>query len=670
MATNYTTKTAALKATLADIRQVAVGKKIEVGSGETNTQITEDKVSAEDLLISVEGKDKRQSVKTLIQEAQEAATAAAGILIGDADKLVDVGDNKEDGIVSGGIGKMQNLNFRGKVMVVSKGDGTVDLWFGDNNNPPTPDKVTMNDVSGSEKYVYTSSAETPVWDTNGLTAGSKYGTTDVTTATETIDVNGGGVITLTEKTDVIVDITKADGTTVTAKSTINEDGSVTSVSTVSGVTITVKDLNGTAGKFYVNNDSTDANAGYTPGFMRGTVQVKLAHASIVPNGGTYTAKVTVGALSKTMTKMYIYKASNLTSANKPTVTASYAPGTSKHISGVQYDQGGTITVDVTNITGTQRAAAGANRLSIADNSGMTGNFSLSTVAITTKKTDGTPALVLTSDESTRYTDAAVFECTGSTASVSSSSPTKLSTTITVTPYEQSGSATSVAAAKGTATASSTGYVMSTYTENTNGTGTSCEYKFYSESDRKYNTLSDITTKAPISTYDSTKSLVGDYANQLLVQNGKLKYPTKNSYNDVISYSGAKGKRYYVAPLNFKYSEVKQINALSVKVASGISKTNGFMNDKIRLYICEVGNSTVQVLNAYKSAACSYGTAIANASAPDANGAWTCEVNPKGVGFTMFTKNGVTDSYYLVVEMEETATTDNHVLGQITVTATI
>ena len=212
--------------------------------------------------------------------------------------------------------------------------------------------------------------------------------------------------------------------------------------------------------------------------------------------------------------------------------------------------------------------------------------------------------------------------------------------------------------------------MSTYTDNTNGTGTSCEYKFYSESDRKYNTLSDITSNGTITTYDSTKSLVGDYSNQLLVQNGKLKYPSKNSYNDIISYSGAKGKRYYVAPLNFKYTEVKQINALSVKVASGISKTNGFLNDKIRLYVCEVGNPTVQVLNAYKSASCAYGTPIANASAPDSNGAWTCEVNPKGVGFTMFTKNGVTDSYYLVVEMEETATTDNHVLGQITVTATV
>lgn len=651
MATNYTTKTAALKATMADIR----------------------KVEATQIMVSPDGKSSTDKVDILglISEAQEAATAAAaGILIGDADKLVDVGDNKEDGIVTGGIGKMQNLNFRGKVMVVSKGDGTVDLWFGDNNNPPTPDKVAMNDVNGSSKYVYTSSAETPVWDTNGLTAGSTYATTDVTTATETIDVNSGNVITLTEKTDIIVDITKADGTTVTAKSTINEDGSVTSVSTVSGVTFTIKDKNGTAGKFYVNNDSTDANEGYTPGFMRGTIQVTLAHSSIVPNGGTYTAKVTVGALSKTMTKMYIYKSTALSSANKPSVTASYTAGTPKHISGVQYDQGGTVTVDVTNITGTQRAAAGANRLTISDNSGMTAAFSLGTVAITTKKSDGTPALVLTSDETTRYTDAAIFKCTGSTASVSSSSPTKLSTTITVAPHEQSGSATTVAAAKATATVSSPGYVMSTYTDNTNGAGTSCEYKFYSESDRKYNTLSDITSNATINDYDSKKSLVGEYTNQLLVQNGKLKYPTKNSYNDVISYSGATGTRYYVAPLKFKHSKVQQINALSVKVASGISKTNGFLNDKIRLYICEVGNPTVQVLNAYKSAACSYGTAIANASAPDANGAWTCEVNPKGVGFTMFTKDGVTDSYYLVVEMVDTAITDNHVLGQITVTASI
>ena len=69
--TNYTTKTAALKATKADMRQVAVSKKIEIGSGDTATKITDSKVEAEDLLVSVEGEAERQSVKTLIKDVSD-----------------------------------------------------------------------------------------------------------------------------------------------------------------------------------------------------------------------------------------------------------------------------------------------------------------------------------------------------------------------------------------------------------------------------------------------------------------------------------------------------------------------------------------------------------------------------------------------------------------------
>lgn len=94
MATNYTTKTAALRATKADMRQVAVSKKIEIGSGDTATKITDEAVSAEDLFVSVEGKEERQSVKALIQQAQSDATAAAGIQVGtETDKVTSADEN-------------------------------------------------------------------------------------------------------------------------------------------------------------------------------------------------------------------------------------------------------------------------------------------------------------------------------------------------------------------------------------------------------------------------------------------------------------------------------------------------------------------------------------------------------------------------------------------------
>lgn len=64
MATNYTTKTAALKATKADMRQVAVSKKIEIGSGDAKTLIQDGEVSADKLLIGVDVKNEETGVIT------------------------------------------------------------------------------------------------------------------------------------------------------------------------------------------------------------------------------------------------------------------------------------------------------------------------------------------------------------------------------------------------------------------------------------------------------------------------------------------------------------------------------------------------------------------------------------------------------------------------------
>jgi hypothetical protein len=49
MATNYTTTTAALRATKIDGRQIAVSKKIEIGKSGQGTTVSEDKVTTKEL---------------------------------------------------------------------------------------------------------------------------------------------------------------------------------------------------------------------------------------------------------------------------------------------------------------------------------------------------------------------------------------------------------------------------------------------------------------------------------------------------------------------------------------------------------------------------------------------------------------------------------------------
>ena len=154
MATNYTTKTAALKATKADMRQVQVSKKIEIGSTDTKTIIEDGSVSAEDLLVSVEGKDERQSVKTLIKDVSDKVdNMKMGIDIGTKD---DSFDNDDD--TAGFLKSVSKLNFKGAfVNVIKKDDGTVDLWINPDNNLGKIDAASSSftaPTGSTSKYVF------------------------------------------------------------------------------------------------------------------------------------------------------------------------------------------------------------------------------------------------------------------------------------------------------------------------------------------------------------------------------------------------------------------------------------------------------------------------------------------------------------------------------------
>lgn len=177
MATNYTTKTAALKATKADMRQVAVSKKIEIGSGDTATQITDSEVSAEDLLISVEGKDKRQSVKSLIQDVSDkVSNMKLGIDVGNEDT-----EGEEEGVDNiPHFSNITKLSFMGEyVNVIDNEDGTATLYI----QPNTSAKVYNTMTGAPSATSYKIAQYSDYLGGMPVTAGNSHGVTNLVNGT-------------------------------------------------------------------------------------------------------------------------------------------------------------------------------------------------------------------------------------------------------------------------------------------------------------------------------------------------------------------------------------------------------------------------------------------------------------------------------------------------------
>jgi hypothetical protein len=254
-------------------------------------------------------------------------------------------------------------------------------------------------------------------------------------------------------------------------------------------------------------------------------------------------------------------------------------------------------------------------------------------ATVTTTTDGMSVTGTSTDETAVYKYVKTLSATTGTAK-------KVSAAAKAQAYGQSALAGSESISD---TCTATTYL---YTDSTNDTDL-ITY-FQKDGARKYGDLAAAkSASGATATYDSEKSLITDYKDQLLVQDSKLRYPNSDKTS---RYSGATETRYYVRPVKFGGSG--QINNISVTV-SGMT---AFNNGTTRLYLVKKGVSDAQVLNWFKTAACSYGAPIADASAPSSN-KWTCTINNDVFQLV----GGVADTYYLVVEM----TKDAGEIGQIT-----
>lgn len=654
MAKNYTTKTAALKATIADIRKVTA-KTVDADEIKVVTNV------------DAEGNKTYSDVTTLIEEAATTATEAAGILVGDEGKLVTVPSSGAN--PTGGLEKAKGMNFRGNVAVVDNNDGTVDFWFMNPDNNSAPTTASESNHPTTTMYVYSGANAI-----TGITAGSQHGRCTANEAgTPKYALSGTG---RSDKTDTVtmsapnkssvikVEILNGDGTVKSTTTTpaiceANTNtkargGSITT--TANGVTITLTDVIDNT----VDANNNDAQEGYTPGYVRFKGNITVTTATVLGTaGGTYKVRISFNdTVLGTSGLIYSYNSDTLTADDAPSASWKYSTTTGSRvtISGITYDNVGCkMTLDVQGIKGTQRGGAHKNaqnaRAYLSYQSGVTSGyaaqgaagFALDKQAITTAYASGTQTGANAVLKGSLSDDLAV---TGN--------PVKPSVTRTglVQVYEQDGSTLSTKAqCTPTIDASVTNggwiYTGAAPTDNslTLTDSANVYVTFTRDNNRVLADYDSLKAGTAPGTFNSA-TLLSDaaYMKQLLVQGGTLRH-TKEDKTSTYTNITNDAKRAYVVPFTANYTG-------SVIYAT-VGGMTAFNTEKIRIYIvCKKGDTVgAQMLNNYNanntSSVATYGAnAIAQDTAPSSN-RWKCEI-VKGT----FALNETGATYWLVVEMEK------------------
>lgn len=613
MATNYTTKTASLKATTADIRKL------------TATSVDADKLVADNIAIMEDGKE-----VDLMGKVQEIASSIkTGVDIGTAKDPID------DGVAEGSTNAwtdVSKMNFKGNVTVLKDPlTGVLNFYFAKLRDSYGVSSATDFADASADRYLYTGTGYTLP---SGKSDGSTYKKVGKA-ATQTIKINNGSWVTLDSlKTTVKAVLTK-NGTDYTLETDVI-DGSKTSVPAtgsgdLNGVSISVSNI-----KKYVEADLSD---GFLPDTIDCKVIVTIDESKFIAAGGTYKVKVIVNGVDKVTSERFVYTTAANTTFKVGSVSATYTPSTNTHqVSGVTYyGAGGTVDIEVKGVEGTcQMSTKDLNKFKVWDSSNQ--------FTCDANITPGTTGVTATgSGASTTYS----YKATG--LSVTSGTPAKVSGTVTAQAYNQEGSLAGTSASKAI-TDGGDHYVLTTTT------GDGEDYSsFYVDGKRVLEKLGtnpftgtptlDITTKTA---YDKTQSLTseGAYSNQLLVQGGRLKYPS----NDVTgTYANSlKGVRYYVRPIKItSATDASSITGLTVNVtaADGQAYYNSFPTG-IKILLGCGGKSALVQLDAQTNTGIN-----GNAAGKPVKGSWTCSIN-----------NGVWDggivpgseNYYLIIAMTEDA----------------
>lgn len=599
MATNYTTKTASLRATQIDGRQIAVSKKIEIGSTETKTIIQDGEVSAEDLLIGVDVKNeetgettrKRQSVKTLIDKAAESAAIQVGR---DADKNWSVDETAIDAV--------KKISFLGdyvNVVPVTKEDGSteVKLYIGENKSLEEADRSNLSvSLPSTENLVlYTDDTDdfalkTDVSANDSATA-VVCKTADAGFGSTKFTANGGSFTT--DQTDCIwvrvsynypdtpptwgkVQLNKNRGTynrnTTTPTNSTVSVAKVTDVTLPTGVSMNVGN--------YILTAETDAQYGKVPGRCETAYDFTVDWNTIATKGGgnikvewglgpadsTDATKPSSAVTIKSYERFFTEKKTVAMVANSFTADIKI-PVESEAVSGITYNTSGTtVTINTGNISNSQYKTASSTKRLAVDAAGKAHNYTnadLTLVSGTITKSD------------------AVYKATNKIVTLGSTGNAGTAT-IKATPHGNG---------SGTSQSKTIGSFWGDVTKNNDSTPIASSTTTEVWAKETYRALNIDGTGDWVATADVTGvslTVNGEATQGAVAQYGSLKHPADAKKDGT-------NKDYPSASTS--------VNASYVRKFSGIGATSGFKvtgsnfkTSKVKVYWYEASNGKLVQLN--------------------------------------------------------------------------
>jgi len=402
------------------------------------------------------------------------------------------------------------------------------------------------------------------------------------------------------------------------------------------------------------NSEKDAEEGFTPGFMRGTISVKLNNSAIFQNeiGGTYIVNVDINNATKSTSQVFVYSENTDT---LPTIletgsTAIYKPYDNlTYISGIGYESGGEVSLTVGDISNTHyMVTKDLKRIHVSDTSNQV-SFTENPPIITT--VNGIISSNYIKKDTDLVNETATFTW-NETVQASSQTPSIVSGNITIKPYGQEG--TTVGNGITIPIVRHEDYEEERYLYTQKETINYNSDNFSGETNRLlgYFDGSKLILETP-SNYNSEESisdsnLASYYNKQALVQGNYLKHPKNDitgQYTD-----NATGTRYFIREIKMP-SGNDQKEIVTINVKSGINAL-GNESSPIKIYAVNKDDlsrfvrldAPTNILN---------GVADKNFK----NGTWTCQIPTNKI--KIYQNKG----FYLVIEMSENAAS----LGPITLT---
>ena len=461
----------------------------------------------------------------------------------------------ESGNTEENLSKVKKMQFFGDYVNVVTDENDPDLikiYICENKNPAefdTNSTVTSPSGDGTARYIFSGTG----YSIGNFTAGTKpYTSTQQLSSTESSDKetvyagNSSTFYTIPNKTTKIkfeafdaksgTIIASAETPAINAAGANEETGAAPNVvayGTVNGknaLTLTVSNI--------ILNKPIHAKEGLTPGFIRCKIKGEVRNSYLLPKGGAYKLRISVGGKVVTAsTEMFVWEKTTLTpSLDKPSATYARVQDAVRSVSGITYDTAANCNIVVNNIAGTQyMVATSTNRLKVTSNNNK--------IAAVGSSGTLTVANLNSSDKTTNDT---VYSYSGS-ASITSDSPEIIKATITAQAYDSHNNKLAGIAKTSDNITGQTNYLWTI-------DHTSDEYK---ESNSKMTFVTDGTRLGYTVLTDNNGDVTGiditspsnwseanDIKNtkHLLIQDGFLMHPSRDVTK---KYEGATGTRYYV-----------------------------------------------------------------------------------------------------------------------------